>query len=111
MLSGVINLLMLTGSIFMLAVYDRVIPSSSIPTLIGLCIIVTLAFAFQAFLEALRLRILTRIGSTIQESFGGRTYDIMIRSGSAGRGGRDSWNTLRDFDNVRGFISGLGIAA
>lgn len=110
-LSGVINVMMLTGSIFMLALYDRVIPSSSMPTLVGLCVMVLFAYGFMALLESLRLRILSRIGSAVQESFGVRTYDIIIRSVATGRGQRDAWSALRDFDNVRGFLSGLGMTA
>ena len=61
-MSGLINLLTLTGSFFMLEIYDRVIPSRSIPTLVGLCVLALILFTAQASLEALRSRILARIG-------------------------------------------------
>lgn len=54
-MSGMLNVLALTGSFFMLQVYDRVIPSRSVPTLIGLCILVVLLYAFQGVLDALRM--------------------------------------------------------
>ncbi len=46
--SGLINLLMLTGSLFMLEVYDRVLPSRSVPTLVGLSLLAAILFTFQA---------------------------------------------------------------
>ncbi|MDO9426363.1 MAG: type I secretion system permease/ATPase, partial [Methylobacterium sp.] len=38
-MSGLVNVLYLTGSFFMLEVYDRVIPSRSVPTLVGLMLL------------------------------------------------------------------------
>ena len=58
LLSGVVNLLTLTGSLFMLEVYDRVIPSRSVPTLVGLMVLALALYAFQGDLEAIRSRIL-----------------------------------------------------
>ena len=49
--SGVINVLMLSGSLFMLQVYDRVLPSRSVPTLVALIILVAVLYAFQGVLE------------------------------------------------------------
>ncbi|TIS72282.1 MAG: type I secretion system permease/ATPase, partial [Mesorhizobium sp.] len=46
-LSGLINVLMLSGSLFMLQVYDRVLPSRSVPTLVALIILVAVLYAFQ----------------------------------------------------------------
>src|SRR6266699_1453016 len=54
--SGLINLLMLTGSLFMLEVYDRVLPSRSVPTLVGLSVLTAVLVMFQAWLEITRGR-------------------------------------------------------
>src|SRR5712691_695889 len=51
MLSGLINVLMLTGSFYMLEVYDRVLPSRSVPTLVGLTILAGVLFMFMGILE------------------------------------------------------------
>ena len=48
MMSAMLNIIYLTGSFFMLEVYDRVIPSKSLPTLIGLCIIAAVLYMGQA---------------------------------------------------------------
>ena len=53
--SGVINLLTLSGSLYMLQVYDRVIPSRNIATLVGLSMIVLLAYLVQGYFDALRV--------------------------------------------------------
>src|SRR5215831_3026622 len=63
--SGLINLLMLTGSLFMLEVYDRVLPSRSVPTLVGLSVLTAVLFMFQALLEITRGRLLVRIGNQL----------------------------------------------
>jgi ATP-binding cassette subfamily C protein len=47
LMSGLINILYLTGSFYMLEVYDRVLPSRSVPTLIGLAVIAFVLYAFQ----------------------------------------------------------------
>lgn len=68
--SGVINLLALSGSIFMLQVYDRVLPSQSVPTLVALTVIIGGLFLFQAGLDVIRSRLLVRIASEIDEALG-----------------------------------------
>jgi len=61
--SAIINILMLTGSIYMLQIYDRVLSSRSIPTLIGISFIVLCAYLLQGALDGLRSRMLARIGA------------------------------------------------
>ena len=52
--SGLVNILMLTGALFMLEVYDRVLPSRSVPTLVALCVLAAILFTFQALLDFVR---------------------------------------------------------
>src|SRR6187455_3359018 len=54
--SGVINILMLSGSIYMLQVYDRVIPSRNLATLFGLSLMVLIAYLVQGYFDAMRSR-------------------------------------------------------
>ncbi|GMA79431.1 hypothetical protein GCM10025880_58480 [Methylorubrum aminovorans] len=79
-ISGLVNILYLTGSFFMLEVYDRVIPSRSVPTLIGLAALALALYAFQGVLEAIRGRILARIGASLDESLSGRVFDLVVRA-------------------------------
>ena len=80
--SGLINLLMLTSSLFMLEVYDRVLPSRSVPTLVGLSILAAILMTFQALLEITRGRLLVRIGSGLDGRLSPRVYDAMVRTRS-----------------------------
>ena len=67
-MSCFINLLYLTGSIFMLEVYDRVLPSRSVPTLVGLIILASFLYIAQGVLDMIRGRILGRVGTALDES-------------------------------------------
>ena len=66
-LSGMINILMLTGSFFMLQVYDRVLPSQSVPTLVGLSILAIALYILQGVLELIRSRVNVRIGAHLDQ--------------------------------------------
>jgi ATP-binding cassette, subfamily C, type I secretion system permease/ATPase len=111
-MSGVLNVLALTGSFFMLEVYDRVLPSRSIPTLVGLMLIATILFVCQGLLDLLRTRILVRIGGVIDEALSRRVYDLVARLPLRGRNaGNDGLQPIQDLDQVRNFLSGVGPAA
>ena len=56
------NLLMLTGPLFMLQVYDRVLTSGSMPTLLALALLAAVLFGLYGFLEFIRSRLLVRVG-------------------------------------------------
>jgi ATP-binding cassette subfamily C protein len=104
LLSGMSSVLTLTGSMFMLEVYDRVLPSRSVPTLIGLGILAAILFAGQGLIDVIRGRILVRIGAVLDEALSGRVYDAMVRL-PVRVGGRDGIQPIRDLDNVRSFLS------
>ena len=109
--SGLINLLMLTGSLFMLEIYDRVLPSRSVPTLIGLSALAAVLFTFQALLEITRGRLLVRIGNQLDCKLGARVYDLVVGLPLRARPGSDGLQPVRDLDTVRSFLSGLGPTA
>jgi ATP-binding cassette, subfamily C, type I secretion system permease/ATPase len=109
--SGLINLLMLTGSLFMLEVYDRVLPSRSVPTLVGLSVLTAVLFMFQALLEITRGRLLVRIGNQLDCRLSARVYDLVVRLPLRARPGSDGLQPVRDLDTVRSFLSGLGPTA
>ncbi len=109
--SALVNILYLTGSFFMLEVYDRVLPSRSIPTLIALCVLALLLYCFQGAFETVRGRMLVRIGGALDEAMSGRIYRTIVRSPLKMRSHGDGLQPLRDFDQVRSFLSGTGPAA
>jgi len=76
--SGVSNLLMLTGALFMLEIYDRILPSRSVPTLVALLILVAGLYAAQGMIDTIRSRILVRVGHSLNESMSSRVYDAII---------------------------------
>ncbi|WP_238273031.1 type I secretion system permease/ATPase [Methylobacterium cerastii] len=105
-MSGLINVLYLTGSFFMLEVYDRVIPSRSVPTLIGLMVLALALYAFQGGLEMLRARILARTGASLDEALSDRVFDVVVQAPLKGAMPGDGLLPLRDLDGLRGFMSG-----
>jgi len=109
--SCIINVLMLTGSFFMLQVYDRVLPSQSVPTLVGLAVLATALYVLQGALELIRSRVNVRIGVHLDGALSSRIYDALIRLPLMTRGDGDGLQPLRDLDYVRSFLSSGGPAA
>jgi len=109
--SALVNILYLTGSFFMLEVYDRVLPSRSIPTLIALCLLALLLYAFQGAFEMVRGRMLVRIAGALDEAMSARIYRAVVQAPLKLRTQGDGLQALRDFDQVRSFLSGSGPAA
>jgi PrtD family type I secretion system ABC transporter len=111
LISGMSNILMLTGAMFMLEVYDRVVPSRSMATLIGLVVLAAGLYAALGVLDAIRVRILARIGGALDETLSGRVYDTLVhlplRIGSRSEGNQP----LRDLDAIRSYFSSLGLVA
>jgi PrtD family type I secretion system ABC transporter len=110
-MSCAINVLYLTGSIFMLEIYDRVLPSRSVPTLIGLAILAAGMYLSQGILDLIRGRILGRIGTALDESLNRRVFDAMVRLPLVMGARNEGLQPLRDLDAVRSFLSGMGPGA
>ena len=95
-MSGMSNILMLTGALFMLEVYDRVLPSRSVPTLIGLLILAAGLYTAQGLLDFIRGRILVRIGGRLDEALSGRVYETIVRLPLKVGNRNDGLQPLRD---------------
>ncbi|MDO8533427.1 MAG: type I secretion system permease/ATPase [Xanthobacteraceae bacterium] len=106
--SGMSNVLMLTGAFFMLEIYDRVLPSHSVPTLIGISVLAGVLFSFLGLLDMIRGRLLVRIGAALDETLSGRVYDTIVQLPLKAGNRNDGLQPLRDLDSVRSFLSGLG---
>jgi ATP-binding cassette subfamily C protein len=109
--SGVVNILALTGSFYMLQVYDRVIPSHSVATLIGLSVLVLVLFAINGALEFIRTRIMSRVGMKLDVALSPKVFKAIQILPLRSRGGGDGMQPLRDLDQIRNFMSGLGPTA
>jgi PrtD family type I secretion system ABC transporter len=108
--SGVINILMLTGSVFMLQVYDRVLASRSVPTLVALFLIVAMLYVFMAALDMIRSRVLLRIGQQVDETLHERIFQaVTLVPLQIGRKA-DDLLPVRDLDQLRQFVTGPGPA-
>jgi ATP-binding cassette subfamily C protein len=110
-MSCMINLLYLTGSIFMLEIYDRVLPSRSVPTLVGLIILAGGLYIAQGILDLIRARILVRIGTSLDEALSGRVFETVVRLPLIAGGRSEGLQPLRDLDNIRSFLSSMGPSA
>jgi PrtD family type I secretion system ABC transporter len=109
--SGLINLLALTSSIYMLQLYDRAIPSHSIPTLIGLSVVMLILFGAYGVLDVIRTRILGRVGISIDNDLRERVMGVAMEMPLRGPRGSDPQQPIRDLDQVRSFLSGAGPVA
>ncbi|MDQ0443375.1 ATP-binding cassette subfamily C protein [Methylobacterium persicinum] len=109
-MSGTINVLYLTGSFFMLEVYDRVIPSRSVPTLIGLSAVALGLYVFHGVLETVRGRLLARLGAAFDERFADRVFAAVIQKPRT-QAVSDGRLPLRDLDQVRTFLGSGGLNA
>ncbi len=108
---GSFNILALTGSFYMLQVYDRALPSGSLPTLVGLSTLAIGLYVFQGVFDVLRQQILVRIGAQLDR----RIAPWRSVSPSTCRGFGFStprrWSAARDVDTVRGFLGSPGLVA
>lgn len=104
--SGVINLLGLSAPLFMLQVYDRVLASRSLPTLLALVVLVVVLLAFQGGLELVRTRIFGRVGALLDRALGQAAVRSVLRSD-----GLQAGPSLRDVEQVRAFLASGGPSA
>src|SRR4051812_19826597 len=109
--SGVVNVLMLSGSLYMLQVYDRVIPSRNLATLLGLSLMVLLAYLLQGYFDALRARMLCRVGTLFDAGLQQSIHTALATLPLRGVRPMLMQQPLRDLDQVRGFMSSMGPTA
>src|ERR1700682_6231034 len=110
-MSCMINLLYLTGSLFMLEIYDRVLPSRSVPTLVGLIILAGGLYVAQGVLDLIRGRILGRIGTSLDEALNSRVFETVVGLPLMVGARTEGLQPLRDLDNVRSFLGSMGPGA
>ena len=105
-ISAILNILALTGSMFMMEVYDRVLPSRSVPTLVGLLALALILYVFQGLMDALRGRLLVRIGIGLDQEMSDRVYATVMRLPIQAPKRGKSIQPLRDLDTVRSLSVG-----
>lgn len=108
LVSAALNVLMLSGSFFMLLVYDQVLPSRSVPTLIGLLTMVCVAYGFLAALDFVRLRIMGHVAAIASSQISARVIDLLSRYELTIGPLQNGTQPLRDLDQLRSFMAGAG---
>ncbi|MET0436401.1 MAG: type I secretion system permease/ATPase [Devosia sp.] len=106
--SGVINLLYLSSPLYLMQIYNRVLVSENVTTLILLTLILVCALLTMGALDAFRAQLLVRAGMRLDRSLAGRVFDALVRK-SARLGFSRGSQTLRQLDQFRTFITGPGI--
>lgn len=107
--SAFVNLLMLTGPLFMLQIYDRVLTSRSEATLLALAAIVAFLFLMMGLLDHARARVLARAGARFQARLDGRVLGaILTRAGRSPAARSAPATGLADLEAMQRFASGPG---
>jgi ATP-binding cassette, subfamily C, bacterial exporter for protease/lipase len=106
--SGGVNLLFLASPIYLVQIYNRVNPSGSIPTLIGLSVALVLALATMAVFDAVRARILIRAAARLDRILAHRVFQATIDGAPRTGPGARNAQTLRDLDQFRSVLAGHG---
>lgn len=104
-LSLFVNLLMLTGPLYMLQVYDRVITSQSISTLAVLSIIMVALYAFMGLMDLLRSRLLVRIGNYVESELSEPLFKTWMAQGLRGKI-QAGHNPLQNLSMIKRFLTG-----
>ncbi|AQR75879.1 hypothetical protein BXU08_12800 [Sphingomonas sp. LM7] len=106
--SGGVNLLFLASPIYLIQVYNRVIPSGSIPTLIGLSFALLLALGTMALFDSVRARLLIRAAARLDRILAHRVFQAVIDLAPARGATARNAQLLRDLDQFRSVLAGQG---
>ena len=98
--SAFVNLLMLTGPLYMLQVYDRVLGSRSVATLLALTALVVFLYTMMGLLDYARGRIMARVGARFQARLDKRVFDAVMRKNALGHQDETAL-ALRDLEAVQ----------
>ncbi|MEZ5926622.1 MAG: type I secretion system permease/ATPase [Hyphomicrobiaceae bacterium] len=102
------NILLFVGPVYMLEVYDRVVASRSVPTLVALTIIAAALLFAYALIDLVRGRVLSRAGAQFDEALRGPLFNSALMTALASKTG-NSVQSLRDLDVIRDFWSGAAV--
>ncbi len=108
LISGVINVLALTGAMYMLQIYDRALTGQSVPTLLALSFLAIGLYFCQGLLDVTRSQIFVRLGAQFDKKLAPLAHRVTIDMPRFGFSAAESKERGRDVDTVRGFMSGQG---
>ena len=102
------NILMLTGPMFMMLVYDKVLTSKSVPSLIALSMLALILYAVFGVLEGMRSKLLARVGTTFDHSLAPRLFEGTLRLPLFMGPHSKSHDPLQDLAQVRNYFMSSG---
>jgi len=109
--SMVINLLQLVPTIYMLQLYDRVVPTGNLSTLSLLTLILMVLFITQGLLEWVRSQILVRVSTRLETLLNERLFTVAFKQALYSSGQKASTQPLDDLTALRQFMTGNGLFA
>lgn len=107
-LSAFINLLTITGSLYLMLVYDRVLPAQSLPTLFSIFAMILIAYAFYGVFDVMRSKMLADVAASLDRSLSGRVQAIEARIALERPEAKEQVSPVRDLDQLRAFIASAG---
>ena len=108
--SGVINMLMLAPALYMLQVYDRVLASSNVTTLVMLTVLMVGLYMLMGLIEVVRSTVLIRVGNRLDMGLNQRIFTASFERNLRRAGGNPA-QALADLSQVRQFLTGNGLFA
>ena len=107
-LSGIINILALTGAFYMLQIYDRALTSGSVSTLVALSVLALGLYLFQGVFDILRSQILIRLGARLDHQLAPLAHTVAIEMPRYGYSTSEAMERGRDGETLRGVLSSPG---
>jgi ATP-binding cassette subfamily C protein len=109
--SAAVNILMLAGPLYMLQIYDRVLASRSVPTLVALTIFLVGALAFQGILDVIRSRIVVRAGVLLDRRLATSVHAAVMQFARGRSQPGEAQQPVCDLDQIRSFLTSAGPVA
>jgi ATP-binding cassette subfamily C protein len=109
--SALVNILYLAPTIYMMQVYDRVVPTGGVLTLVWLTVVIAVAIATMTILDAIRSRIMTRAALRLNARLGAEILDRLMARPVTGANQPSTAQAMREFDHLRQTIGGQGLMA
>ena len=106
-----VNLLMLTGPLYMLNIYDRVLSSRSFETLLAMSVLVAFLYSMMGILDFVRGRVMGRVGARFQASLDRRVFGAVLKATTLQRAPREAATGLRDLEAIQRLITSPALMA
>jgi len=110
-MSGIINVLALTGSFYMLQIYDRALTSGSVPTLAALSALAVGLYLFQGVFDVIRGQLLVRVGARFDRLLAPIAHRVSVDMPRFGFSTGEALERGRDVDTIRTFMGSQGPVA